>query len=186
MLSSTWRCSELKRNRCMIWRKSNRSSWGISSLPLLRNIKRRTKCRNRWINNSRPRHLRQGRNCFLFSMYFPWTISFSNLHQRTWESPQKYQPWQWKVFTDHLLRLQAVFRVTRKNATVDVGHLWYLECIFYHILFCSPLCNVDSKQINRLISVFIYHWFHFVAMFFAVNFSFLIINASNFSFFRHR
>ena len=43
--------------------------------------------------------------------------------------------------------------------------IWYLVCILYHRLFGSPLCNVDSQQINSLMSVFIYHCFHLFAMF---------------------
>ena len=35
--------------------------------------------------------------------------------------------------------------------------LWSLGCILYHLLFGSTLCNVDSKQMNSLLSVFIYH-----------------------------
>ena len=38
-------------------------------------------------------------------------------------------------FTDRSLHLQAVFRVTRKNSTVEVGYLWYLGCILCHLFF---------------------------------------------------
>ena len=69
------------------------------------------------------------------------------------------------LFSDFLLHLKAVFRVARKNATVDIGYLWSLECIIYHLLFGSSLCNGDSKQINSLLPVFIYHCFHLFAMF---------------------
>ena len=49
----------------------------------------------------------------------------------------------------------------------------FLGCIIYHLLFGSPLCNVDSQQINILLSVFIYHCFHFFAMFTILLLSFL-------------
>ena len=48
------------------------------------------------------------------------------------------------------------------NPTYD---LRYLGCILYHLLFCSPPCNFDCKQINSLLYVLIYHCFHFFAMF---------------------
>ena len=67
-------------------------------------------------------------------------------------------------FADRLLNLQVVFRVSSKNSTVDVGYLWYLGCIIYQLLFGSPLCNVDSQQIIRLLYVLIYHCFHLFAM----------------------
>ena len=78
-------------------------------------------------------------------------------------------------FADHLLHLQAVFRVARKNATVDVGYLWSLGCILYHLLFDYPLFNVDSKQINILLYVFIYHFFHFLAMFMLLLLALLVL-----------
>ena len=64
-----------------------------------------------------------------------------------------------------LLHLQAVFRVNKKNTTVNVGYLWYLGCILHHLIFGSPLFNVDSQQNNSLMSVFIHHFFRFFAMF---------------------
>ena len=106
-------------------------------------------------------------------------------------------------FQDSLLHLQVVFRVVRKNATVEVGYhytnsssleiictnglmnatesitnrttedfsglltydMWSLGRILYHIFIYSPLCNVDTQQINSLLSVFKYHCFHFLVMF---------------------
>ena len=68
-------------------------------------------------------------------------------------------------FASCLLHLQAVFRVTIKNITVDIGYLWYLGFMLYHLLFGSPLCHVGSQQINSLLSVFIYHCFHLFLMF---------------------
>ena len=114
-------------------------------------------------------------------------------------------------FGDCLLRLQAVFRVAGKNATVDVGYhyknssligmictnllmnlteritnrentklsglltydLWSLKFIIYHLLFGSPLYNVDSQQINSLFYVFIYHFFHSFAIFILLLLAFL-------------
>ena len=114
-------------------------------------------------------------------------------------------------FPDCLLHLQAVFRVTEKNVTVDVGQhytnssplgmictnglmnpteritnraaasfsglptydLWSLGCILYRRLFGSPLCNFDCQKINSLLSVFIYHCFHFFAMFMLLLLAFL-------------
>ena len=90
MLRSPWRCSDLKKTRWRIWRRRNRWSWGMASLPLLCNIKRRTKSRNWWGKNSGPCHqCRQGRLCFSFSVSFTCTISFSLPYPRTWASPQK-------------------------------------------------------------------------------------------------
>ena len=43
--------------------------------------------------------------------------------------------------------------------------IWYMGCIIYHPLFGSPLCNVDIKQNNSLMSVCIYHCSHLFAMF---------------------
>ena len=56
MLSSHWRCSDLKRTRYIIWKGRNRWSWGMVSFPLWCNIMRRTKHINQWRNNSRPCH----------------------------------------------------------------------------------------------------------------------------------
>ena len=74
---------------------------------------------------------------------------------------------------DRLLHLQAVFRVIIKNVTVGVGYLWSLGCIIYHLLFGSPLYNIDSQQINSLLSVFIYHFFNFFAIFMLLLLAFL-------------
>ena len=78
-------------------------------------------------------------------------------------------------FSDLLLRLQAVYRVSRKKSTVDVGYLWYLGCILYHLLFGSPLCNVDGQQINILLSDFIYHCLHFLKIFMILLLAFLAL-----------
>ena len=37
---------------------------------------------------------------------------------------------------------------------------WSVVFILYQLIFGSQLCNFDSQQINSLLSVFIYHWFH--------------------------
>ena len=39
---------------------------------------------------------------------------------------------------------------------LPINDLWSLECILYHLLFGSSLCNVDIQQINILLPVFIY------------------------------
>ena len=150
MLSSPWRCSDLKRTRCRIWRRRNIWSRGMTSLPLLCNSKRRTKHINLWRKNSGPWHqLQQGRLCFSCSASKLTTLAMDSMF----------------FFADRLLHIQVVFRVTIKNDTVDVGYLWYLGCIIYHLLFGSPLCNVDSQQINSLLSIFLYNCFYFFAMF---------------------
>ena len=85
-----WRCSNLKSTMCRIWIRRNRWPWEMTSLPLWCNRKRRTKRRNWWRKNSGPWHQhRQGRLCFLFSVYFPCTIFFSLPYPRTWASPQR-------------------------------------------------------------------------------------------------
>ena len=43
--------------------------------------------------------------------------------------------------------------------------IWSLGRIIYHLLFGSPLFNVDSQQIYSLKYIFILHCFHFFAMF---------------------
>ena len=100
-------------------------------------------------------------------------------------------------FADHLLHLQAVFRVARKNehytnsSTLGIictnglmnpterinnrasktfsgfpsYDIWSLGCIIYHLLFGYPLFKFDSQQINSLMSIFIHHCFHLLAMF---------------------
>ena len=78
-------------------------------------------------------------------------------------------------FVDSLLHIQAVFRVSRKNSTVEVGCLWSLGCILYYLLFGSPLFNVDSQQINSLLSVFIYHCFNFFAIIMLLLLAFLAL-----------
>ena len=45
---------------------------------------------------------------------------------------------------------------------LPINDLWSLECILYHLLFGSSLCNVDIQQINILLYVFICHFFHFL------------------------
>ena len=119
------------------------------------------------------------------------------------------------IFSDSLLHLQAVFRVTKRKCLCgnrvslqfffidrddlhqwiyelhikdhqwsDRDHkfsglptygLWYLGCILYHLLFGSPICNVDSHQTNSLMYIFIYHCFHFFAMFILLFLSFLAL-----------
>ena len=54
--------------------------------------------------------------------------------------------------------------------------LWSLVCIIYHLIFGYPLCNIDSQQINSLLSVFIYHCFHFFKMFVLLPLDFLGIS----------
>ena len=51
--------------------------------------------------------------------------------------------------------------------------IWYLGCILYHLLFGSPLCNVDGQKINSLLSIFVFHCFHFSAMFMLLFLAFL-------------
>ena len=101
---------------------------------------------------------------------------------------------------DHLLHLQAVFRVAEKNSTFDVGFhntnfssiemiytkklmnytekitnretanfsgvpiydIWSLLFILYHLIFGSLIFNFDSQHINILLSILIYHCFHFL------------------------
>ena len=43
--------------------------------------------------------------------------------------------------------------------------IWSLECIIYHLLFGFTLFNVDSQQINILLSILIDHYFHLFATF---------------------
>ena len=50
---------------------------------------------------------------------------------------------------------------------------WSLGCITYHLIFGSPLYNVDSQNNNGLLSVFLYHCFHFFAMFMFLLLTFL-------------
>ena len=78
-------------------------------------------------------------------------------------------------FSDRLLHLQAVFNVAGKKSTVDVGYLWYLGCIIYCLIFGSTLSNVDGQKINSLLSVFIYHSFHFFAIFMFLLIAFLAL-----------
>ena len=90
MLSSPWRCINLKRTRYRIWRIRNRWSWVMASFTILCNSKRRKKCRNEWKNNSGPWHkCRQGRLCFLFSVSFSCTLFFSPPYPIIWASPQR-------------------------------------------------------------------------------------------------
>ena len=56
-------------------------------------------------------------------------------------------------------------RVTGKFSGLPTYDIWSLGCILYHRLFGSPLCNFDCQQINSLILFFIFHCFHFFAMF---------------------
>ena len=56
MPNSPWRCSDLNMTRCRIRRRRKTWSWGMKSFPTRCNRKRRTKRRNRWRNNSGPRH----------------------------------------------------------------------------------------------------------------------------------
>ena len=58
---------------------------------------------------------------------------------------------------------------------LPINDLWSLECILYHLLFCSSLCNVDIQQINILLHVFIYHCIHLFSMFMLLILSFLVI-----------
>ena len=51
-------------------------------------------------------------------------------------------------------------RATKNISGLPAYYLWYLGCIICHLIFGSPLCNVDSQQINILLSVLIYHCFH--------------------------
>ena len=42
------------------------------------------------------------------------------------------------IFAYRLLHLQSVFRVAKKNVTVDIWYLWSLGCILYHLSFWFP------------------------------------------------
>ena len=48
-----------------------------------------------------------------------------------------------------------------------------LGCIIYHLIFVSPIFNVDSQQINRLMFIFIYHCFYLFAIFMLLLLAFL-------------
>ena len=81
------------------------------------------------------------------------------------------------IFTNGLMN--STQRITnRVTATANVSglptyDLWFLGCILYHLIFGSPLCNVDSQQINRLLLPSFCNVYAFT-------FSFLSIDANNF------
>ena len=81
------------------------------------------------------------------------------------------------IFIYHCSLMNYTERITNRAITIFSGPPTYdcqsLECILYHLLFGSPLCNVDSQQINSLLSFYIYHCFHFFAMFMPLLQSFL-------------
>ena len=79
------------------------------------------------------------------------------------------------LFAYRLLHLQSVFRVAKKMPlwTQGISGLWGVFSTTF--LFGSPLYNVDSQQINSLLSVFIYHCFHLFAMFMILLLAFLAL-----------
>ena len=60
---------------------------------------------------------------------------------------------------------RATATETKNLSGLPTYGLWSPECILYHLIFGSPLCNFESQQINILLSDFIYHFFHLYAMF---------------------
>ena len=126
MLVSPCSCSDLKGERCRIWRKRKTWSWVMTSLPLWYNSDRRTKCRNLWIKNSGPCHQRrQGWillliHCVLSLHHFlqssiPQNLGFASKVTTLATHSMIF-------FADSLLHIQVVFIVAvKQSSTLEVG-----------------------------------------------------------------
>ena len=112
----------------------------MDSLPLKKSSKRRTKRRNLRRKNSRTwNQHQQGGIFFLFSVYFPFTISFSLPYPRTWA------PF---FFTDRLLHIQVIFWVAVKNTTVELEY-HYTNLSLLGMICTNILMNPTERITNR-------------------------------------
>ena len=127
-------------------------------------------------------NLGNGKYVFLRGSFTPPTISIQSLQKNaTVDVGYQYtnSSQLGMIFTNGLMnsteRITNIATATAKFSGLTIYDIWSLRCIHYHILFGSPLFNVDSQQINGLLSVFTYHCFHFFAMFMLLLLAFLAL-----------
>ena len=83
-----------------------------------------------------------------------WKLTEFHYSHKIGNATHNSEKYNWGYWPPEVAVTLLYSEQMRTFSVLPTYDIWSLGCIIYHIFFGYPLCNVDSKQINRFLSVF--------------------------------